>query len=339
LPRPAEPAPLSPGVVTTLPHPVEQPQAPPLGPPVGNPAVPPLPGPPVAVPLPPPLPPDVCAPEGPIFLPLTPAGRPGLFGAVELGLLFPHVKNDLAAPVAVAPFGFIDTVRTPAAALDGTIAPLFTLGYRFKDDCGAVLLSYRNLASEGADVIGNFDPLGDGLLFSRLDLNTVGLVYSTAEHPLGTLWALRWEVGARLTTIFFDSQIDGLLVGQRTSNHFVGAGPTVALDVTRELPPTGLALYGRIEGTELLGRIRQRYAERVGAPDQPSGFGSFEQSGSQGVPVLGLQAGLSWLSHPTGRYRLTAGYQFEQYWAVGTLGGTSGDVRAQGLFLRTEINY
>src|SRR5204862_6832091 len=139
------------------------------------------------------------------------------------------------------------------------------------------------LASEGRDVISDFDALGDGLLRSRLDLNTVGLVYSTAEHPLGALWGLRWEVGARLTTIFFDSQIDGLLVDERTSNHFIGAGPTVALDVTRELPATGFALYSRVEGTELLGRIRQRYAEAVGfTPVRTDGFGSFEQSGSQG---------------------------------------------------------
>src|SRR5205085_3667612 len=121
LPRPAEP-PLAPGVITTLPHPVEPPQLPPLGPPVGDPAVPPLPAPPVAVaPVPPPpaLPSDVCPPAGPLFLPLTPAGRPGLFGAVELGFMFPHVKNDLAATVTVAPLGFTDTVRTPAAGLDG----------------------------------------------------------------------------------------------------------------------------------------------------------------------------------------------------------------------------
>jgi hypothetical protein len=275
----------------------------------------------------------------PILPPLVPAAPPGLFGSVELGFLFPHVRNDLVGSVAVQPFGFIDTVRLAAAGLDSTVAPLLTLGYRLRDDLGAVLLSYRNLASEGRDGLADFDALGDGVLRSRLDLNTVGLVYSTAEHPLGALWSIRWELGAKLSSIYFDSQADGLLVGLRSSNHFLGAGPTVALDVTRELPPTGLALYTRVEGTDLIGHVTQRFAERLGDPAQPDAFGSSERGGSQAVPVLGIEAGLSWLSQPAGRYRLTAGYQFEQYWSVGKLGDSSGDVRAQGLFLRAEINY
>src|SRR5262249_11510401 len=161
---------------------------------------PPLPGPAVPVPLPPPVPPDYGPPAGPTLLPLAPAGHPGLFGSVELGLMFPHVKNNLSAAVAVPSLGFTDVVRTPTADLDVTVAPLFVLGYRLRDDLGSILLSYRNLASEGRDVIGDFDALGDGLLRSRLDLNTVGLVYSTAEHPLGALWGIRWEVGAKLST-------------------------------------------------------------------------------------------------------------------------------------------
>jgi hypothetical protein len=220
-----------------------------------------------------------------------------------------------------------------------TVSPLFTLGYRLKDDRGAFLLSYRNLASDGREVVGAFDPAGDGLLRSRLDMNTVGLVYSTAEHPLGALWSLRWELGAKLSSIYFDSQVEGLLVGQRTTDHFVGAGPVVALDVTRELPPTGLALYSRVEGADLIGRVHQNFSERFGDPGAPDAFAGSSRSGSQAVPVLGIEAGLSWLSLPSGRYRLTAGYQFEQYWNVGQLGDSSGNVTLQGLFLRAEMNY
>ena len=47
-------------------------------------------------------------------------------------------------------------MATPTAGLDGTVAPLFTLGYRLRDDLGSILLSYRNLATEGRDVIGNY---------------------------------------------------------------------------------------------------------------------------------------------------------------------------------------
>jgi hypothetical protein len=264
---------------------------------------------------------------------------PGFFGGVEFGLSFPHVSNGLMSPVTIQPFGVGDTVTLPAAGLDSTTAPQVTLGYRLRDDLGAILLTYRNLSADGRELVTNFDFAGDGVVFSRLDINTVGLAYSTNEHPLGALWAMRWELGAKLSSIYFDSYGQGQVIGQRVSDHFVGAGPAVALDLTREIPRTGLALYSRAAFAELLGTITQHYSETVGDPRQPDGFGGTDQRGSQGVPVLALQTGLSWLARPDGRYRLTAGYSFEHYWAVGKIGPTHGDVMAQGLFLRAEFNY
>src|SRR5260370_329941 len=83
------------------------------------------------------------------------------------------------------------------AALAWTTAPQITLGYRLRDDLGAILLTYRNLSADGRELVTNFDFAGDGVVFSRLDINTVGLAYSTHEHPLGALWAMRWELGAK----------------------------------------------------------------------------------------------------------------------------------------------
>jgi len=68
-------------------------------------------------------------------------------------------------------------------------------------------------------------------------------------------------------------------------------------------------------------------------------FGGSQQSGSQAAPQLILQAGLSWLSRPDGRYRITCGYQWEQLWGIGNIGASRGDVRAQGVFLRSEFNF
>jgi hypothetical protein len=340
------------GVLTAGVAAAQQPASPPAPPGLGGPAsqpdnaVPlltPPPAPPVgdaAIVPPQPIPltqPDYPFPCPPLVCP--PAHKSALFGGVELGLLIPHVNNGLSSPVLVQPFGAGDVVALPAVPLDSTVAPQLTLGYRLRDDLGAILLTYRNLSSEGRSLIANFDFAGDGIVRSRLDINTVGLAYSTHEHPLGSLWGMRWEIGAKLSSIYFDSFGQGGVVGQRVSDHFVGAGPSIALDLTRELPPTGLAVYSRAEFAELLGQVTQRYAETVGDPNQPDGFGGIDVHGSQGVPMLALQAGLSWLARPDARYRLTMGYSFEHYWAVGKVGATHGDVMAQGLFMRAEFNY
>jgi hypothetical protein len=330
---PAPPVPVSPPAppgVTPVPYPGDAPQLLPAPPPP-----PPMPVPLPAEPIP--IPPPVA--EAPFLLP-SPCSREGLFFGVEVGFLFPHVNNGLIAPVTVKPFGFGDTVTLPAAGLDSTTAPLVTLGYRLGNDLGAILLTYRNLSSEGREYVTNFDIAGDGIVDSRLDINTVGLAYSTRDYPLGAMWGLRWELGAKLSSIYFDSYGQGNVIGQHVSDHFVGAGPAVALDLTREIPQSGLAFFSRAEFAELLGTVTQHYSESVGDPNQPVGFGGVNQSGSQGVPVLQLQAGLSWLARPDGRYRVTAGYSYEQYWDVGKVGPTThGDVMAQGLFLRAEFNY
>jgi hypothetical protein len=129
-----------------------------------------------------------------------------------------------------------------------------------------------------------------------------------------------------------------LAVGQQSSNYFIGAGPQLALDITREIPNSGLALFSRIDAADYLGQIDQKFSERFGDIDAPLAFGYSERCGSQAVPYLGVQAGLSWLSH-LGKYRVTAGYEFNQWWNVGKLNDSRGWVQGQGGFLRTEFNY
>lgn len=302
---------------------------------------PPVVAPPVASPLPLPPPPSEIPPppgEPPVFCTMPTGPKPGVYFGLDFVFAAPHVANGLHASVFTPPF-FLDEVRLPGADLDGTLSPKLTLGYRLANGWGGFAVTYRNLSTDGHEVVDGLDPLGESSLFSRLDINEVGVHYTTGEFPLGALWSLRWEVGARLASVYFDSQSAGLFLGQQTSNHFLGAGPQVALDVTRELPGTGFALFGRVDFAEMLGRVQQRFAERIGDAAAPIGFGAAEQDGNQGVPYLGLQLGASWLSHPNGRYRVTTGYQFDQWWNVGKISTSHGDVQSHGLFLRSELNF
>src|SRR5262249_20224777 len=92
------------------------------------------------------------------------------------------------------------------------------------------------------------------------------------------------------------------------------------------------------DGAEFLGRIDQKFSERFGDPITPFALSNGEQDGSQAVPYLGIQAGVSWLSH-FGQYRVTFGYEFNQWWNSARLSDSSGYVQAQGIFLRIEFIY
>jgi hypothetical protein len=326
------------------PAPPPMPVAPPPG--SGGPVYPP--------PYPPPPPPfgydnpyeDTNGPllRGDPLLDRVPNNPPGLFAGIEADLVWVHIKNRLTADVSIG--GFTDTIHLPTAELEFTGAPKFMLGWRFPQGFGEFQASYRSLVTEGGRNIAAFDPLGDGFLRSRLNVNVVDLDYSTQEIPLvttepGQFWDAKFFVGARIAGVFFDSRAEGFILEQRTANNFFGAGPQVGMEIYRyfkEAP--GLALYGRIEPSVVIGRIHQRFEENVFIDGVPVLGGSTSVRGSQAVPILEVQAGLAWTPIHTARWlRFTGGYHFEPWWDVGTVANSRADMTIQGFFIRSEFHF
>ena len=64
-------------------------------------------------------------------------------------------------------------------------------------------------------------------LRSRLNLNVLDLDYSNRETSLnlGPLWDMKWRVGVRLSSIYYDAKAGNPVVAQRTANDFRGGGP------------------------------------------------------------------------------------------------------------------
>jgi hypothetical protein len=345
---PANPVPVAPpsGPTVAPPPPMPAQPAPGLASPVYPPPYP---------PPPPPLPPfaygnpyeDTNGPllRGDPLLDRVPNNPPGLFAAIEGDLVWVHISNHVTGNVAVD--GFVDTIHLPTAELEFTGAPKFLLGWRFPQGFGEFQASYRSLVTEGGHNIPNFDPAGEGFLKSRLNMNVVDLDYSTQDIPLmttmpGQQWDAKFFVGARIAGVFFDSRAEGFFMEQRSSNNFFGAGPQVGMETYyyfHDAP--GLALYGKLEGSVVIGRIHQSFSETFFDEDGvPFLGGSSSQRGSQAVPVLELQAGLSWTPLYTARWlRFTGGYHFEQWWDVGTLGGSRSDLTSQGFFIRSEFHF
>jgi hypothetical protein len=268
------------------------------------------------------------------------APHPGWFGAVELDLVNVHIKNGLVAPVAIA--GGVDTVHLPTADLEWTASPRFELGYRLSEGFGEFVLGYRSLVTEGRAVIPAFDGFGDGFLNSRLNLNAVDLTYASREYSLQPDLGMKWRVGVRLGNVYFDSRAVGLFAEERTSNWFLGAGPVAGLDLEKRFCNVpGLRLFTRLEGATLLGRVQQSFEEVV----DTTGFGDLlggatTNHGSQAVPILHFQAGVGYAPPGAGdQMHFSLGYDFEQWWMVGRLGDSRGDLTSQGILFRTELNY
>jgi hypothetical protein len=295
-------------------------------------------------PPPAPSPPDSAAP--PVYCdPLpnhdalldAPTAPPGWFVAAEVSFLKPHVNNSLTGAVSFGSLG-ADTVQLPGARLDWVGAPRFELGYRFADDCGAVLVSYRTLSTDGRADLLNFDAQGDGFLRSRLDMDVFDFDYATPTFSPARNVDVRARVGVRLADVFFDSQAVGQVLEQRVSNHFIGAGPHAGLDLWYHCAVPGLALFVRADGALPIGRVRQGFGETILFDDGSVIGSAATQSATRAVPTLNAQIGVGW--HPLGtRLRLSAGYEFEYWWDLGHAGASRAELFDHGGFFRAEFNF
>jgi hypothetical protein len=318
---------------------------------------------PITIPPPRPLPPPPSptpAFPAPVLLtngPVVPPGAfhglappPGWFGAIDLGVVVPHIKNRLQERVRIVN-GFSTLVHLPTAELDWTVAPRFELGYRLPDELGEFLVSYRFLVSEGF-ASGRSEVIGlttHGRLRSRLDLNVIDLDYAQREYGLGPNWDVKWRVGARIANVFFDSRSTlrftvedenfEMVERLRTSNYFFGAGPHVGLDLARRLGGSGLAVFTRLEGALVVGRINQSFSDSFAFDNGFALGGARSQHGTQAVPVLNVQAGFAWAPSVCPWTRLSAGYQYEHWWELGDVGNSKAELWDQGLFFRAEYKY
>ena len=309
-----------------------------------GPAAPPMTPPPMA-----PLPSSIDAPPMPPYRdPLpnhdnlfdAPSAAPGLFGAVETDIVKPHLANRVIGNSYFGD-GTFDTVQLPTARLDWTAAPRFELGYRMAEGYGEFVFSYRFLNSEGKADLPNFDLYADnpdGLLKTRLSMNVFDFDYGTPEIALGSNFDLKAPVGVRLADVYFDSTAFGDVTWQRTSNQFIGAGPHAGLDVWYHFRQLGLGSLRPRRGALPIGDVHQRFEESFVFSDGSAFTSSGSQNGTQAVPTVNAQVGLGW-APPGTRLRFSAGYEFEQWWDVGHVGGSRAELFDQGAFLRAEFSF
>lgn len=291
------------------------------------------------------LPPLGQVPEiAPIVTPYvddSPNSRSGLFTNLELFLLRPHLGSHLIG----SPNQGADTVVLTTQGPFGTfLSPRFEMGYRLPEQLGEFSLRYRfEIADRNLVPVDN---LGGISQKDRLNLNVVDLDWSHGSpFALDPGWDLRFNVGVRFITIFFDTQrnfgAEGNVAGQtdeRATNNFWGLGPEVGFSVSREIFIPGLAIMGKAAGADLFGSIRQSYSQTKMGAGGPA-FARDESTYQVGVPTLAVQAGLTYSPPQWNGCRFSAGYLWEEFWQIGRLGDSGGALLNRGVFFRAEFTF
>jgi hypothetical protein len=270
-------------------------------------------------------------------------------------LMFPQFTQRAAAPLQVGNL-YATTAALPNAPLDFTAAPAFGVRLNLRS-FGTVELGYRYLVSEGSALVGGIDPAGPALMRSRLDVQVMELTYARHEFQThGRLmdlwdqdlrisdlqgppeWTLSWDLGARVANVYYDAQAIGASVDRQVVNYFIGGGPKVGLTLTRPVPSWNLAFFSRLDLGAMMGTIRQQFSEAaVDIFGNPLGFGYAARQQVQTVPTLAAQFGVSGAARRMGHWQV--GYQFEQWWAIADVAGSSGDLLTHSVFARWLWNY
>jgi hypothetical protein len=266
--------------------------------------------------------------------------EPDAFVQVETAVVFPHLSSLLTAPVQLGTNGPTTTIALRNAHLDATVSPLFQFGALcFGPGYGEIAFSYRFLSTDGSDIVPAFDGPGSAMRRSRLDMQLFSLDYIRNDCCLGPNTMLSWDVGARLQIVFFDTQEQTLLSYQQASNYFIGAGPEAALSLRHSLS-SEMSLFTRFDTAMVLGyNTPQNFTAATTDPVAGPLSGITSQQQTQLSPTFKVQAGITWtpLEFPACHWR--AGYQFEQWYNLGRVANSRGDLNAQGVFLSCELSF
>jgi hypothetical protein len=275
------------------------------------------------------------------------APLPGPFFNVETNLLGVHFRNQLQIAVPTTDTQ-TDTVQFPGPRLNDTVSPRFEVGYRLADGWGDLLLSYRFLCTQGNQAL--LSDTGPAQVSGQVALNSFDFNYAAQEFALGPAWEMRWRTGIRATIIYYGARLSidqpasdpGTLLAQREVNYFWGLGPCLTLELSRATPIAGLSVFGRIDDSLQFGHITQTGIESlaggpgVAAQEFQTKLG-FEQTTLQTVEEVGLSYTVPGWNHS----RFLLGYHFETYFQLARINFnlSRGQLDAQGLFLRAEINF
>jgi Legionella pneumophila major outer membrane protein precursor len=274
----------------------------------------------------------------------------GWYTAAEVDGVIPHIKDSLTGLV---PFGNLGVaqVSLPNAPLDFTAAPKITLGYRLPSGFGEFALSWKGFSTQGSDIAAG--PDGPAALTSRLDVNQIDLDYLSREYSLWPNWEMTWNVGLRVSTVYYDSTMQesfaeaaagSALFQQHASNSYWGVGPNAGLSLERHIGGTYLSFLTKVDATNLIGRVSQHFNATSTFADASGNLIAADSryNATASVPVVNFQAGINWTPPQIPYSSVFVGYVYEYWWDLGRDSnnpGSIGEMSNQGIVLRTEFHF
>jgi hypothetical protein len=158
---------------------------------------------------------------------------------------------------------------------------------------------------------------------------------------------MKWTLGIRVLSLFFDSQADqpfnqaasGSGIEQmREKNTFYGVGPHVGLELGYHVADTGLTVLVRTDFTTDLGDVHQGFFTFSTTPGLS---GVTRDSGRMDAPMITVQAGAGWQPPFWPTTRLFLGYQYEYWWRVGGEldTGARANLWEQGVVLQAALHF
>lgn len=256
-----------------------------------------------------------------------PEWQAGWWGSVDVSVIKPHVDSGLSSGSLFANSFPANPVHLPFAPLHWTAAPTVRFGYRPTIGRGGFAVSYRGLTSDGTATIPAFDAAGAGQVYSRVNLQTLdvdAVFVDTVERlPAWLPSLLECNVGVRTVGSQFVSSANGQqILSARESNQFVGAGPHFSFKLEWPIRNSPWSVYAFGDFAGLIGQNRQDFSQTMVGVPRVSDTGSVFNTAA--VEAINVQAGVSYMPvYFQRRMRLTGGYQFENWWNIGTASSNS----------------
>ncbi len=273
--------------------------------------------------------------------PNNPLERPGIpvgwFTQLELTAAHPRLSTRQQSGNLIP--GTV--IAVPVVPLDWTAMPKFTLGYRRPEGLGELSASYRFLLAQGSGGIPQFAGGGTGNGSTNLQLHVLDLDYSLSDLFPNDLWLVprqtRLTAGVRVAGIHDKTSANGgAITNQSASNMFVGAGPRFALETFYPILTTRWTLFTKFDAAGLIGNDRQSFNQTVGAATVSASSGP----STVATEVVGLRTGLNWFPDwGSGNVKMSAGYQWERWFNVGTDSSSYNELTIQGPFLQGEVAF